>query len=102
MVVPQNWAHKDLAHEVHLFGQCLQIAFFFPEFSFVPGASQVFLVCPAEAFNLVCCLPQNRLLIHNLGPFFLSESQLLLEYLLFDLALGFLSPSACRHRQRQP
>ena len=50
-VPSQNWARKDVAHEVHLFGQCLQIALFFPEFDFVPGASWEFQVCPAEAFN---------------------------------------------------
>ena len=36
VVVPQKQARKDFAHEDHLFGYCLQIAFFFPEFSFVP------------------------------------------------------------------
>ena len=39
MVVPPNWARKDFAHEVHLFGFCLKIAFFFPELDLVPGAS---------------------------------------------------------------
>ena len=39
MVVPPNWARKDIAHEVRLFGQCLEIAFFFPELDLVPGAS---------------------------------------------------------------
>ena len=42
MVVPPNWARKDIAHEVRLFGQGLQIAFFCPEFDLVTGASWEF------------------------------------------------------------
>ena len=43
-------------------------------------------MCPAEAFSLVCQLSAvktslgRNFEIHNLGPFLLSESQLLLEY----------------------
>ena len=55
VVVPPNWTRKDFAHEVHLFGQCLQIASRLP-FSFPNSVSyevhpENFLVCPAAAFN---------------------------------------------------
>ena len=51
VVVAQHRVRKDFAHEVHLFGWCLQIALLFPVFNFVPSASWEFQVCPAEAFN---------------------------------------------------
>ena len=35
VVVPSNWARKDVTHEVHLFGYTSRLLFFFPEFNFV-------------------------------------------------------------------
>ena len=52
VVVPQNWVRKDFDHEVHLKGQCLQIALFsFPNWILYQVHPENFMVCPAEAFN---------------------------------------------------
>ena len=92
VVVPQKQAHKNFALEVHLFGQCLQIA----PFSFLNSIS--YQVHPENFW----CVPPKRSIpiiqlsaeysppdlsyeIRNPGLFFsLSEQQLLLEYLLFS------------------
>ena len=81
---PQTWARKDFAHWRSPFWTTPP-ALFFPEFEFrTTCVLGIFMVCPAEAFNLVCPA------FHRIDFFgsefwdtqpwtlFVSESQLLL------------------------
>ena len=105
---PQTWTRKDFAHEVHIFEQRLEMALFFPEFEFRTTCVLRILWCvpPKRSISFAQLSAEQTSLdlnfeIHNLEPFFVSESQLLLEYSLslFDLLLSVSSPSACRYKQ---
>ena len=99
----QTSARKDFAHEVHLFGYQLEMAFFLSRIWIsYPVRPEDFVVCPAEAFNLVW--PAFRR-IDFFDAKFLRYTTLDFSFRiatapwvlsLFDLLLGFSSPSVCR------
>ena len=85
--VPQTSARKDFAHWFHLFGKRLEMALFFPEFEFRTRCVRRILwrVPPKRSISFAQISAEQtswglNFEIHNLGPFFLSELQLLLEY----------------------
>ena len=98
VVVPPNWARKDFAHEVRLFGECLRVAFFLHPIQFgtrcILRISGVSRRSVQSQFPNSPNFPQNRthwtwLLRYTTLDvfFFFSKKQMILEYLFLDLSL---------------
>ena len=107
---PQNRARKDFAHEVRLFGYCLQVALFLSRIQFCTSCIlRISGVSRRSVQSQFSSFPQNR--IHRiwalrctvLDVLFLQKSNCSLStFFSRPPRWSYFSPSACLYKQRMP